>query len=228
MVQYITVAVGLLAVLVSPLGYRLGLPLGVAFLCLFAGLVALSVAFVMALVTLLKGSGLGGYGTIVVVLISVTVLSTTAWNVVGVGRSPAIHDITTDLEDPPQFLAVIPLRGPGENSVEHAGPKLATIQARAYPDIKTATVPYGFDMSVKRVLSVVREMGWEIVFVDEENGHVEATDTTFWFGFKDDIVIRVRRLNNTHSLIDLRSGSRVGVGDLGANANRIKAFLSRF
>ena len=228
MVKFITAAVGLLAVLFSPLGYRLGLPLGVAFLCLIAGLVALSVALVLALVTLIKGSGFGGSGTVLVVLISLTVLSVTVWNIVGSGRTPAIHDITTDFNDPPQFLAVIPLRGTGENSVEYAGPQLATIQARAYPDIKTTTVPYGFDMAVKRVLSVVGEMGWEIVFVDPENGHVEATDTTFWFGFKDDIVIRVRRLNNTHCLIDLRSGSRVGVGDLGANANRIKAFLSRF
>ena len=160
MVKFITAAVGLLAVLFSPLGYRLGLPLGVAFLCLIAGLVALSVALVLALVTLIKGSGFGGSGTVLVVLISLTVLSVTVWNIVGSGRTPAIHDITTDFNDPPQFLAVIPLRGPGENSVEYAGPQLATIQARAYPDIKTTTVPYGFDMAVKRVLSVVGEMGW--------------------------------------------------------------------
>ena len=228
MVQYITAAAGLLAVLGSPLGYRLGLPLGLAFLFLIAGLVALSVALVLVLVALVKGSGLSGYGTIVVVSVSVAVLSATAWNIVGSGRTPAIHDIATDLQDPPQFIAVIPLRGTGENSVEHAGQKLATIQAQAYPDIKTLTAPYGFDRAVKRALSVVGQMGWEIVFADEESGHIEATDTTFWFGFKDDVVIRVRRLNDANSLIDLRSGSRVGVGDLGANANRIKAFLSRF
>ena len=67
-------------------------------------------------------------------------------------------------------------------------------------------------------------LGWEIVSVSENEGRIEATATTFWFGFKDDVVIRVRE-DSGGTRIDLRSVSRVGGGDLGANAARIRAFI---
>ena len=70
-------------------------------------------------------------------------------------------------------------------------------------------------------------MDWEIVNSDRRAGIVESTATTFWFGFKDDVVIRIRAANGT-SLIDLRSVSRVGMSDLGANAARITRFLAEF
>jgi uncharacterized protein (DUF1499 family) len=69
-------------------------------------------------------------------------------------------------------------------------------------------------------------MGLEIVAVDKEAGLVEATATTFWFGFKDDVVVRIVG-NGEGSRIDLRSMSRVGQGDVGANADRITDFVGR-
>ena len=76
----------------------------------------------------------------------------------------------------------------------------------------------------KRALQAARDMGWEIVAADAAAGRIEATDTTFWFGFKDDVVIRVEA-DGAGSRVDLRSVSRVGVGDVGANAARIRAYL---
>jgi len=76
----------------------------------------------------------------------------------------------------------------------------------------------------KRALQAARDMGWEVVAADAAAGRIEATDTTFWFGFKDDVVIRVEA-DGTGSRVDVRSVSRVGVGDVGANAKRIRAYL---
>jgi hypothetical protein len=73
---------------------------------------------------------------------------------------------------------------------------------------------------------VAQELGWEIVAVDPAAGRVEATATTLWFGFKDDIVVRVRRADGG-AQVDVRSVSRLGGGDLGANAARVRAFLER-
>ena len=73
---------------------------------------------------------------------------------------------------------------------------------------------------------VVQGLGWEVVNADRAAGRIEATDTTFWFGFKDDVVVRIRPADNG-SRVDLRSVSRVGGGDIGANAARIRAFSSR-
>jgi uncharacterized protein (DUF1499 family) len=67
-------------------------------------------------------------------------------------------------------------------------------------------------------------MGWEIVAADPATGRIEATATTFWYGFKDDVVVRVGA-GNGGSVIDVRSKSRVGRSDLGANASRIRTYL---
>jgi len=76
----------------------------------------------------------------------------------------------------------------------------------------------------KRALAVARDMGWQIIDSNPSEGRIEATDTTFWFGFKDDIVVRVRPTQNG-SRIDVRSVSRVGRSDVGTNARRIQKFL---
>jgi uncharacterized protein (DUF1499 family) len=70
-------------------------------------------------------------------------------------------------------------------------------------------------------------MGWEIAEADAAAGRIEATDTTFWFGFKDDVVIRIRPAEDGGSIVDIRSKSRVGMSDVGANAARIRAFRDR-
>src|SRR5204862_4817067 len=102
---------------------------------------------------------------------------------------------------------------------------VAELQKKAYPDIIAirrlgVTVPKLY----WHAFNVAKRMGWDIVAFDEKTGRIEATDTTFWFGFKDDIVIRVRPANGG-SRIDVRSLSRVGRGDTGTNARRIRAYV---
>jgi uncharacterized protein (DUF1499 family) len=79
-----------------------------------------------------------------------------------------------------------------------------------------------------RALAAVRDLGWEVVASDRSSGRIEAVDTTFWFGFKDDVVIRIAEVPpNGGARVDVRSKSRVGVGDLGTNANRVRELLGR-
>lgn len=138
----------------------------------------------------------------------------------------AIHDITTDLANPPFFEAIIPLRTGAQNPVEYAGNETAEQQRTAYPDIQTRTVEKPTNEVFRAAEQTAIELGWEIVAADLERGRIEATDTTFWFRFKDDVVIRLTPRGNGID-VDVRSKSRVGRGDMGANATRIRKFLQR-
>jgi uncharacterized protein (DUF1499 family) len=141
-------------------------------------------------------------------------------------RAPAIHDISTDTANPPRFVAVVPLRAGAPNSVEYAGEVTASRQHAAYPDIQPMTLGAPPEQAYRRALDVARSMGWQIDASVPAEGRIEATDTTRWFGFKDDIVIRVSPAG-TGSRIDVRSESRLGAGDLGKNARRIRAYLRK-
>jgi len=137
---------------------------------------------------------------------------------------PMIHDITTDTENPPQFTAVIPMRKDAANPVVYGGREVAEQQQKAYPYIRPLLVEAPPEKAFELALATARGMRWEIVSASPSEGLIEATDTTFWFGFKDDIVIRI----STHdkgSRIDVRSLSRVGKSDVGANAERIRKFF---
>lgn len=138
---------------------------------------------------------------------------------------PAIHDITTDTENPPGFQAVVDRRPAGANSLSYGGPAVAEQQRRAYPDIRPATFEAPAGRVFEEALAAARDMGWTIVASDAGGGRIEAVATTFWFGFKDDVVVRVADAG-PGARVDVRSVSRVGVGDAGANAARIRAFLA--
>jgi uncharacterized protein (DUF1499 family) len=139
---------------------------------------------------------------------------------------PPIHDITTDTENPPQFLAVRPLRADDPNPAAYGGAEIAAQQQEAYPDIRPLRLDLPPDQAFQRALEAAQAMGWEIVRADYPARRIEATDQTFWFGFKDDVVIRVRPADGA-SRVDVRSSSRVGRGDLGVNAERIRSYLGR-
>jgi uncharacterized protein (DUF1499 family) len=138
---------------------------------------------------------------------------------------PPIHDITTDTEDPPRFVAVLARRAGAANSADYEGAKVASQQKSAYPDIAPIRLPDPPDRAFERALDAARSLGWEIVAAEPKDGRIEATDTTRWFGFKDDVVIRVRP-DGAGSRADVRSVSRVGRSDVGANAARIRRFRS--
>ncbi len=139
---------------------------------------------------------------------------------------PVIHDISTDVVNPPQFQPdILALRAAAHaaNSTVYAGASIATLQRKAYPDIR----PMTFDLPPAKVfdaaLRTTSALGWKLVSDDPRTGLIEASDTTFWFGFTDDVVIRVEP-SGRGSRLDIRSESRVGESDLGKNAQRIRAF----
>jgi uncharacterized protein (DUF1499 family) len=139
-------------------------------------------------------------------------------------RAPSIHDITTDTANPPRFVAVVPLRNGAPNPVEYGGESIAAQQRTAYPDIQPLMLPVPPDRAYQRALDTARHMGWAIDASAPAEGRIEATDTTTWFGFKDDIVVRVAAAAEG-SRIDVRSVSRLGTGDLGKNARRVRSYL---
>jgi uncharacterized protein (DUF1499 family) len=141
-------------------------------------------------------------------------------------RVPPIHDITTDPKDPPQFVAVLPLRKDALNSPVYGGDSVAAKQEAGYPDIKPLSIAMPPGQAFDRALSAANAMGWTIVAADSTAGRIEATATTSWFGFKDDVVVRIRG-ENSGSRVDVRSESRVGGSDLGMNAARVRAYLAR-
>jgi hypothetical protein len=132
---------------------------------------------------------------------------------------PPIHDITTDTDHPPEFVAVLPLRAKAPNSPVYGGAEIAAQQRQAYPDVQPLIVN-------ERALAAARALGWEIVAADNAAGRIEATATTRWFGFKDDVVVRITP-QGSGSRVDVRSVSRVGGSDVGTNARRIREYLKR-
>ncbi len=138
---------------------------------------------------------------------------------------PGIHNISTDTADPPTFDVVVGLRGSNSNPLDYDAQTLAPLQQKAYPNVAPLDLPVAPDVAFDAALEVLSKLGLEIVNADRDSGRIEAVATTFWFGFKDDVVVRVRP-SDAGSRVDVRSVSRVGVSDLGANAARISAILS--
>ncbi len=136
---------------------------------------------------------------------------------------PFIHDITTDTADPPAFVAIAPLRAGAPNGVDYATDPAE--QEKGYADIQPLVTDVPPADMFARAEATARAMGWEIVAAEEAEGRIEATDTTAWWGFKDDVVIRIAP-EGEGSRLDIRSMSRVGKSDIGKNAERIRAFLA--
>jgi uncharacterized protein (DUF1499 family) len=140
------------------------------------------------------------------------------------GSVPRIHDVTTDTEHPPEFAAVLPLRAGAINSADYGGPAIAAQQRQAYPDIRPLMLNVPPGIAFQNASEAARKMCWVTVASDPKAGRIEATATTFWFGFKDDIVVRITP-EGDKSRVDVRSNSRVGLSDVGTNAKRIRKFL---
>ena len=136
---------------------------------------------------------------------------------------PPIHDITTDLDNPPSFEAIVPLRADAPNTLDRP-PTLAGQQRQGYTDLAPITLSIPLDRVFDRALAAAQEAGWRIVAADRGSGRIEATDTTRWFGFQDDIVVRLTSWA-AGTRVDVRSVSRVGRSDTGTNARRIRRYL---
>ena len=145
--------------------------------------------------------------------------------------TPPIHDITTDTDNPPQFVAVAPLRANAPNSVIYGdqanwdATKMAAAQKEAYPEIVPQVFTESKEEVFNRVLTAVETLGWELVDQNLADGRVEATDTTFWFRFKDDVIVLITETPNG-TVLNARSKSRVGGSDIGKNAARLRALFA--
>ena len=218
--------------LVAPLGSRLGLfDLTFALLMLVSAAVPATLGFFLGLIALFVSRKRGFRRDLPMLGISIltcgAVLGFMGLQFLTARSVPPIHNISTDVLDPPEFSeVVVGLRGEGSNPLAYDAPEIAAQQRQAYPAVETLNVESAPEATVDRVVSVLKDMGLDVVNVDREAGIVEATDTSFWFGFKDDVVVRVRP-SETGSVVDARSVSRVGVSDLGVNARRIEDILTR-
>jgi uncharacterized protein (DUF1499 family) len=146
---------------------------------------------------------------------------------INTARHSPIHDVSTDRENPPQFVAVLPLRASAKaaNSTDYDS-KTAELQKETYPDIGPLHLDVPPAQAFDRAQKAAREMKWDIVATDPAQGRIEATATTFWFGFKDDVVIRITA-DGSGSRVDVRSLSRIGKSDVGANAKRVREYLGK-
>lgn len=224
----LAIIAALMALAAGP-GYRFGYwSLYAAFVLIrwaaYVGVAALLVSLIGMLRARPRGPRVGFLRALVGLAISVFVVGVPMYLLQISQRVPPIHDITTDTEEPPAFEAVLPLRAEAPNPPEYPGAEVAAQQHAAYPDIVPLTTAMGPDLAFRHALAAAREMGWRIVASDPARGRIEAVDQTPWFGFLDDVAIRVRP-QGQGSRIDVRSKSRIGVSDLGANAERVRAYL---
>lgn len=142
-------------------------------------------------------------------------------------RAPPIHDISTDLDNPPMFSLAKDDRGPGDHEISYDRDINAIAQENAYPDIQPLKTSLPPDQALDNARSLMTSLDWRVLGTDQAAGTVEGVYTSAIFGFEDDIVVRVTPINGG-SRIDVRSASRVGQGDLGANARRIRDFLDAY
>jgi uncharacterized protein (DUF1499 family) len=197
-----------LLLLLSGPGVRLGLwPFTVGILALVAAGLIGALAALAAMIGLSRSRSrqAGVIGLVLALLMGMTAASVPAAAFLRARSVPPINDISTDIENPPQ------------------GKEAAELQRQAYPDIQPLRLPVAPNIAFERAKGAVEEMGWQIVAEHPSAGRIEAVATTFWFGFKDDVAIRVTA-DGKGSRIDVRSKSRVGRGDLGTNARRIRDF----
>jgi hypothetical protein len=147
---------------------------------------------------------------------------------------PALHDITTNLADVPQFTRLTVREDNFDNIPNLDRPELEAMPAEerwravhreSYADLRTVRLPGTVAEAIARAEALARERGWEVAHVDPAAGVMEATETSRFFRFKDDVVVRARPGPQGGTLVDMRSISRVGGSDVGVNAKRIRSFL---
>lgn len=233
------IALGVLVVLLSGPANRLGITdFRTALLALGIGALIAALGALATAVGLVAGAArrapvpraLAATGLVV----ALGVLGYILYWMVQARSAPVLHEVSTDLDDPPAFVELkavrerLPHVNPSEYVAEvqgRTGPiDVPAAQRKSYPEIQPLSLDVTPDEAYARARRAAERLGWEIVAEAPAEGRIEATDTSMFFGFTDDIVVRVRPVNGG-SRVDVRSKSRVGLSDLGANAGRVRAFL---
>jgi hypothetical protein len=215
------------AMILGPLGTRAHLwSFGVGSRLFYAAPWLALVAALLAVVAVARSGRLGrGLGVILVAALAAA-LPVRTW--LGGRGAPAIHDVTTDLEHPPEYVAVARLRTAGTNPAAYGGDAVARQQRLAYPDLVALVVQVPPDRALALAADTARAQGWTILAQDigfGSLGRLEATDTTLLFGRVDDVVVRIVP-HQVGSRVDVRSSSRDDATDAGRNAQRIRQFLA--
>lgn len=224
--------VGGIVLALAPVGYRLGWwPLRVSLYYGVGGALAIgAVGVIVSLVGLFltrRPSGAPGFGVALAgVVLGVLVAGYPAAQITKARRVPPIHDVTTDMTNPPIFVALAQARRAAPNGLDYAGGNVSEMQKRAYPEVVTLRSRLAPADLFARAAKAAADDGWQVVETAPQDGRIEATATTMMFGFKDDIVIRVRAADKGSEL-DMRSMSRIGKSDVGTNAARIRAFIDK-
>lgn len=212
---------------------------------LLIGVLVIALAIFVA--TLVKAPRRGWRSALIAVIIPALALGYLAWLRDKSAEIPPIHDVSTRPSDPPAFSTtlmskraespdtnpVVSLTVPVSTLEKYTGPRfsemgdrsLGEIAAEAYPAVRPLVTSAKPDVVFAAALAEAQAQGWTIVTEDASAGTLDATATTFWFGFKDDVAVRVRA-EGSGSVVDVRSTSRVGLSDLGANAARIESYLA--
>jgi uncharacterized protein (DUF1499 family) len=205
------------------------------------GLAAVAAGLVLALAALLTGlvamvqmwnRGTLGFGAAIGgTLLGAALLAWPAWNGYLALSLPPLFDITTDTADPPAFTGLAAQRRPDENAAAYAGAEAAAAQQAAYPDIERLQFDLPPEDVYAAVTALLAERGWTVTDAGRQpdaairTATLQASDPGLVLGLPDDVVIRLRPDGSDGTLVDMRSASRVGRHDLGANAARIEAFL---
>ena len=204
--------------------------------CVYLGIAAFAFGLVWALGAFFSNSGDGArYGAIGLAG-AIALIAVPLYDLAQSANQPPIHDISTDNEHAPEFVALLNQRPGAENSPDYDGARkmafkgksesVSALQHTYYEDIRADEVLTSPEKLFKRAVTAAYAMGWNIVAVAPDEGRLEATDTSFFFGFTDDIVIRVKPAG-MGARLDIRSESRVGQGDWGRNAARVRAYMKR-
>lgn len=185
-----------------------------------------AIVSVLAIITAVETKVTGAFLAITGLILGLAVVVPVFQTIQAGYNAPRIHDITTDLQNPPAFVAIAAIRTADHNPLDRKTPvKLAELQRAGYPDLGPLLIDKDPAQVFENAVSLVKARGWEIVAATAENGIIEAIDTTRIMGFKDDVVIRISAKEGK-SAVDMRSVSRIGISDMGTNAARIKMFLN--
>ena len=233
-----TASIIFVLVLVSgPLGYKHGFSLLIpSIISLLVGLLGVLLVFLSSLVMLfvaIKYKLISDRKVLLAgLLVSIFPIIVIVPQALDGISAPQINDISTDTISPPPFNKLLIRRRTANSKFslnDHALSKeeRIKIQNHFYPELKALSSPLDFESALLRSATLLRQQGMDIITIDEDKGFIEAVDTSFWFGFKDDVVVRLKSHSN-RTEIDIRSASRIGLRDFGKNAARVRRFLDDF